>query len=60
MKPKMVLTPEEDNYKLVLKAGSILNAHGQKKAAKAIHQETSVKGYDFYFVLKALKKYMDV
>jgi hypothetical protein len=60
MKPKFKLNSNDDNYRLILRAGSILSNHGFKKEAKDIHKEASMDGYDFYKVLKLLKKYMEL
>jgi hypothetical protein len=63
MKPKFPIERikrDDDGYRMIEIAASILNNHGLKKEAKAIHQEATVRGYDFYFVLKLIKKYMEV
>ena len=62
MKPKYIIDLEKDDHpvNMILRAGSISAAHGLKKESRDIHQEASVYGYDFYIVLKLLKKYMEI
>jgi len=62
MKPKMKLDPEKDidGYAMIVKAASILAAHGFKEKAKEIHQKATIVGYNTYRVFRLLKEYMDV
>jgi hypothetical protein len=59
-KPKMSLRTEDCAFRLIERAGSILHAHGLKQEAEEIHQKASVEGYDFYYVLRLLKQYMEI
>lgn len=62
MKPKMKLDPKKDRdgMSMVNRAACILNAHGLREQAKAIHQEAKTSNYDTFVVLRLLKKCMDV
>ena len=60
----MTLDPNnpKDNcgYSLIERAACILNACGEKQSAKDIHQIATCRGYDYYFVLRILKQYMEI
>ena len=62
MKPKMRLDPEKDldGHSMIVRAASILHAHGFKQEAKMIHQEASVNGYEENAVFRILKKYVEI
>ena len=62
MKPKMNLDPEKDydGHAMIVRAASILAAHGMKKEAREIHQKATVRGYDDYYAFRLLKEYMDI
>jgi len=62
MKPKMTINPDKDidGFHMIVRAASILHAHGLREEASEIHQRASVVGYDFERVLKLLKEYMDI
>lgn len=49
-----------DGFKLSQKACSLLSSNGCRKEAKELSKKSKDYGYDFYFVLKLLKEYVEI
>jgi hypothetical protein len=51
--------PNKDGtgYDIIQRAACVLNAAGEKDKARLLHQRASVRGYDFYDVLKLVKEF---